>query len=333
MGNIDVHELVIPDLMKIRPLMNASRYKPYRFFSKGIEAKICDFWHDRIQKSITQENSKAFVADFQNNPIGFVVVNDLPWDSQIFQTKMAIIDELVVNSEENNPSEFTYALLEKVEISLRNDGYQFILIKINTDDMMTIHQLEYSGFLLVDTMLAYCLDFRKNTFNKISRPDYPEDIIFRNATLKDEFELMELARVSFQNHFGRYHSDPRIPHDRAIEVYVQWMKSCISGYADFFIVAEIKGRIAGLSIWKKASQLEKNLPIGISHYNLGAIHPDFAGRGLFSFLTYEGMKLFQGKTDIIEGPTHVNNYPVQRGYTRLGWQICDARHSFHKWLD
>jgi len=42
--------------------------------------------------------------------------------------------------------------------------------------------------------------------------------------------------------------------------------------------------------------------------------------------------LLDGIADCIEGPTHVNNYPVQRGYTKLLWRICDAHHSFHKWL-
>ena len=45
------------------------------------------------------------------------------------------------------------------------------------------------------------------------------------------------------------------------------------------------------------------------------MHPDYFGRGLFSSLTYEGMRRLPelGRVDRIEGPTHVNNYPVQRG--------------------
>jgi hypothetical protein len=111
------------------------------------------------------------------------------------------------------------------------------------------------------------------------------------------------------------------------------MNSSLNGYADYFVLAEIDNRIAGLSIWKKTSALEKKLPIRLGHYSIGAIHPDFFGRKLFSILTYEGMKLLQPEVDMIEGPTHINNYAVQRGYARLGWQISDARHSFHKWLD
>ena len=149
----------------------------------------------------------------------------------------------------------------------------------------------------------------------------------------NEGQLERLAEASFKNHFGRYHSDPRIPLEKAIQVYVEWMRSCIRGYADFILVAEIDKRIAGVSTWKKASILEKDLSLRISHYNIGAVHPDFSGMGLFSNLTYAGMQIFKDSADIIEGPTHVNNYPVQRGYQRLGWQVFDARHSFHKWLD
>jgi GNAT superfamily N-acetyltransferase len=199
--------------------------------------------------------------------------------------------------------------------------------------MSMIHCLENSGFQLVDTLLDYCVDYRITPFSSITEPKKTEDIVIRFAKPEDEKELEDLAKGAFKSHFGRFHADQHFTFDQATEVYVEWMRSSLRGYADYFILAEIEGRIAGLSIWKKTSQAEEQLPVKISHYSIGAVHPDFFGKGLFTRLTYEGMKLFNGKTDLIEGPTHINNYAVQRGYTRLNWQIYDARHSFHKWLD
>ena len=46
------------------------------------------------------------------------------------------------------------------------------------------------------------------------------------------------------------------------------------------------------------------------------------------------MGSLHGIADLIEGPTHVNNYGVQMGYLKMGWRVCsDARHSFHNWMD
>jgi hypothetical protein len=318
---------------KIKPILTASSFKPFRYAAKGIEGEMDQFWFNRITGSLNADSSQLIEVNSGNQLDGFIVINDLPWDSNIFKTRMACISEFVLDS--NCPRKELVAgeLVDKAIISAKKDGVQFLLCKVYTDDLVTIHALERAGFLLVDTLLDYQVDFRKTPFNNIPEQNPSEDTIIRFARIEDENELLDLAKASFANHYGRYHSDPKIPRTLATQVYVEWMHSSLRGYADYFVLAEIKGRIAGLSIWKKASNLEKSIPIRINHYSIGAIHADYFGRKLFSLLTYEGMKLLNQESDIIEGPTHINNYAVQRGYTRLGWQIGDARHSFHKWLD
>jgi hypothetical protein len=117
-----------------------------------------------------------------------------------------------------------------------------------------------------------------------------------------------------------------------IQMYEEWIKSSIDGYADWIIVAEYESRIAGYSVWKKPSPLEQEHGVRVGHYSIGAVHPDYFGKGVFSSVTFTGMGLFEGIADCIDGPTHINNYPVQQGYSKLSWKIRDAQHSFHKWL-
>ena len=318
---------------KIEPILATSPFKPFRYAAKGVEREMDQFWFNRISNSLHAESSQFIEMNYGDQLDGFIVINDLLWDSNIFKTRMASISEFVLDSNCSRKELVAGELVEKAIISAKNDGYKFLLCKVYTDDLVTIHALERTGFLLVDTLLDYYVDFRKTPFNKIPEQNPAEDTIIRFARLEDGNELTELAKASFVNHYGRYHSDPRIPRNLATQVYVEWMHSCLRGYADYFVLAEIEGKIAGLSIWKKTSDLEKTIPVRINHYSIGAIHPDYFGKKLFSLLTYEGMKLLNQESDIIEGPTHINNYGVQRGYTRLGWQIGDARHSFHKWLD
>ena len=319
-------------LSEIKPVLTSSPYRPYRYVANGFEGELDQFWFNRITATFNAQSSQLIEMNSEDRLDGFIVINDLPWDSNIFKTRMASISEFVLDSGCSRKEIVAGNLIEKAIISAKKDGYQFLLCKVYTDDLVAIHALERAGFLLVDTLLDYQVDFRKTPFNKIPEQNPAEDTIIRFASLKDENELSELANAAFVNHFGRYHSDPRISRSLATQVYVEWMHSCLRGYADYFILAEINGKITGLSIWKKTSNLEKSLPVRIDHYSIGAIHPEFFGRKLFSLLTYEGMKLLNQESDIIEGPTHINNYAVQRGYARLGWQIGDARHSFHKWL-
>jgi hypothetical protein len=90
--------------------------------------------------------------------------------------------------------------------------------------------------------------------------------------------------------------------------------------------------MAGYSVWKEPSALDRHHGIRIGHLSIAAMHPDFFGRGIFGALTREGMKRLRPPADWIEGPTHIDNRAVQRGSLRLGWQIAGAQHSLHKWL-
>lgn len=326
-------EITTLEIKSIEPLLSNSPFKPYRYIAKGIEKNIDQFWIDRIAKTMEINKTKSFTAELHNEPVGFISLNDLPWDSKIFNIPMASITEFVVDHNNSARYEIGQALIDKAIDWAKQSGYKFLLYKTYSDDLTSIHIMENSGFFLVDTLLDYAIDFRITPLDIIPSQNASDDVTIRFARPDDEQELVMLAENSFRNHFGRYHSDPHFSGEQAISVYTEWMRSSLCGYADYFILAEIGGRIAGLSIWKKTTDEEKKIPIRISHYSIGAIHPDFFGKKLFTILTYEGMKKFQGFTDIIEGPTHINNYPVQRGYTRLNWQIYDARHSFHKWLD
>ena len=117
-------------------------------------------------------------------------------------------------------------------------------------------------------------------------------------------------------------------------MYVEWIKSAFDGYADYILIAEEKGRVVGCSLWKNPSEMSRKWKIDDAHYSLGAVHPECAGKGVFRRLTADGLELFRGQgVRFVEGPTHVNNYRVQRAYRDLGFTFVDARHSFHRWFD
>jgi ribosomal protein S18 acetylase RimI-like enzyme len=184
----------------------------------------------------------------------------------------------------------------------------------------------------MDSLLDYVYDSRKYPLSGIPRPATAPDVLIRAATDADEDPLVELARLSFQEHFGRFHTDPHIPRAQATELYAEWIRSCCHGYADWVRVAEVNGALAGVAAWKKPAALALAHGLRVGHLSIVGIHPHYAGRGLFSALTYEGTFLLEGVADYISGPTHINNYPVQRGYDKLRWRIFDAQHAFHKWL-
>ena len=204
------------------------------------------------------------------------------------------------------------------------DG-DFLLCKAPPSDTTIIHALESNGFLLMDTLLNFVFDCRTRGLNG-GLPQVPEGFVLRLATSSDVELLVELAHASFANHFGRFHADPRIGHGTAMTIYEEWIRSCASGWADSIVVAMHGDRIAGYSAWKKPSALDQRHGIRLGHFSIGAVHPDFFGRGLFTALTRAGMEQLRSSTDWIEAPTHIDNYAVQRGFLRLGWRTVGAQH-------
>jgi len=117
------------------------------------------------------------------------------------------------------------------------------------------------------------------------------------------------------------------------KVYQEWVGSSFSGAADWMLIAAVNDQIAGYSVWKKASELEVKHSFDIARCTLAGIHPEFFGRGLYTTLTFEGMRIAQQFANHLDGPAHVSHYPVHRAMLKLGWKIAGVRHSFHKWLE
>ena len=333
MSKSGISTLCLEQIGQVKPLIEKSRQKPHRFLLGKLQGDlIVSFWLNEMADLFRQQGGEIFVIVKERDIVGMAVYSDLPWDTRVIGNRMGALKYIVVDPDSSQKQDTVKQLLHHVEDWAISRGIEFLLCKIHTDDMSTVHALEKRGFLLMDTLLDCVYDSRRDPLRNVPRPPLPQGFTIRLAGEDDMEELVAVAQAAFRDHFGRFHSDQRISERQAILVYEEWVRSSCEGYADWILVVEIDGKIVGYSVWKKPSPLEQSLGIRLGHYSIGAIHPNYHGRGLFRALTYAGMELFEGIADYIEGPTHINNYSVQRAYTKLRWRICDARHSFHKWL-
>lgn len=333
MSRVDIVLLPFEHIEQIRPLLSRCVFKPYRFLAKDTPEEIDDYWFSEIVlNAVRDNNGQAFIAREKETITGLAVYADLPWDSKVFARRMGAIKALVVDPAANQQDEVANSLFSHAVNWASTNRIDFLMAKTQTDDTVVIRTLERQGFQLVDTLLDYVYDARRYPLAGMMRPDPARGVNIRLAEPGDTEELVELGKLAFKTHFGRYHSDSQLPGDGVAKVYGEWARSSAAGYADWIVVAESNRELVGYSIWKKPTPYEQNMRVRMGHYSIAAVHPDYSGRGLFSALTYAGMEILKDLCDCIEGPTHINNYGVQRGYTKLNWHICDAHHSFHKWL-
>jgi GNAT superfamily N-acetyltransferase len=332
MYQVDVSALALDEITTLKPLLEASHQKPYRFLLPASSQRDLDtFWLNDIALTI-EHGGRAFAAWDAGRICGAVVYADLPWETAIINRKMGALKYVVVPPNALHQRDGFAHLLDCAVEWAASSGIEFLLCKAYTDDAPTIHALQSRDFLLMDTLLDYVYDFRGVPLQDIPSATTCDGVTVREAGTSDVDELVDVAHASFHDHFGRFHFDERIGNVLAGKIYEEWIRSSVRGYADSILVAEVEGKIAGYSASKKPSVQELSHGIRMGHLSIVAVHPSYRRRGLFNILTRAAMKLFEDIADYIEGPTHLNNYALHRGYARLAWQPRDARHSFHRWL-
>lgn len=298
-------------------------YGPYRFLLRHLPCEIKNFWKGYLES--VSDSAKTILISGSN--ASFIAIQELPWESQLFNKKMGSIVCLLSEPDPISRSEAASTLVTEAVRAAKGLSWDFLMAKVYTDDFPLIFALEQARFSLVDTVLDYVCQPNLSPI----QTEHSLPYVVRSAHHQDQVDVVNLYSLAFANHFGRFHADPVLSKLNPTKAYRQWAYAAFSGFADKIIVAEDVQGIIGASFWKNPSTLEQKHQLGMAHYSIGAVHPRASGLGVFTEITRAGVAQFQDLR-FIEGPTHINNYGVQRGYERLNWRIEDARHTFHLWL-
>jgi RimJ/RimL family protein N-acetyltransferase len=322
--------LAAAEAESLRESLGSLLYGPLRAWPGEMPAdRRADYWLDEIRSVLSSPGSAAFVARVDGRTAGLAVVADQVWETRALGRQMAGIRYLAAAGDSFERAAILERLLDEAVRHAKERGAECLVHRTFADDAPAIHALERRGFLLVDTLLDCVYDYPRDGAPPHS--SLPPDVLVRPVASEDLDGLLEVSRRAFAVHSGRFHSDERIPHDRAVGIYEEWIRSCVEGWADWVLAAECRGVIVGYSAWKKPSETERRHEIALGHYSIGAVVPEHSARGLFRALTLEGIRLLAGHAQRVEGPTHVTNVPVQRAYAALGWRVAGARHGFHRW--
>ena len=326
-----IARLDLPSIDELKEALPHFTHKPLPHLSYLKRDQIEGYWLDDIARGLGEQSSTAFVSCAADRINGLVLYGDSPWDTKVIGEPVAVIKYFVGTGADD--SRVLDQLLDEVQRHAASRDIHLLTCKVQPLQFAAIHALERYGFLLMDTLLDFFFDFSRTPFDKISPPQRLDGLQVRLANPEDLPDLLALTETAFAKHFGRYNSDPKMPAGTGTKVYQEWVRSSFTGAADWILIAEVNDQIAGYSVWKKASALEVKHCFDIARCTLAGIHPEFFGRGLYTTLTFEGMRIAQQFANHLDGPAHVSHYPVHRAMLKLGWKIAGVRHSFHKWLE
>jgi ribosomal protein S18 acetylase RimI-like enzyme len=324
-----IAQLDLAAIDDLREALPRFAHKPLTHLSYLKRGQVEAYWLDEIARDLADESSIAFASRISDRINGLVLYGDSPWDTKVVGRRVAVIKHV---TEADGAQDVLDDLVGKVIRHAARRGIDCLTCKVQPLHFGAIHALERHGFHLMDTLLDFLFDFSRTPLESIAYAKRLTGLRVRLAQPKDLPEVLALNEKAFAKYFGRYHADPKLPPGTGTKIYDQWVRSSFGGWADWILIAEVDGRIAGYSVWKKASELEVKHSFDIAHCNLAGIHPDFFGQGLYTALTLEGMRIGQSCAEHLDGPAHISNYPVHRAMLKLGWTIAGVRHSFHRWF-
>ena len=209
--------------------------------------------------------------------------------------------------------------------SLKKKSVRLVIARVPLTNVPLINKLEVEGFQYKDSQLTYnyCLD-------RILPDRDCKELIITDYMPAHYDQIMSLTEKSFSN-YGHYFADDRIDKSKCRLIYMDWIDRCCTSkhVSDFFLVAEYNSKVAGYLALKTENEVEGNFGRGV----IGAVSPDFRGKGVFKEINIES--LHRGRTmglTRVENNVLTTNYPVIRTYSSLSYYVIASSITMHCWL-
>lgn len=254
---------------------------------------------------------------------GVLLFERLAFDSEHFGVESGRINDFVIDDElQDGESVLTAtsllrAFLEEAE----SRGFVFIQCKLDARYLKAASCLEEEGFSLVSREVALLKELGEEKESGLTRP----------FTGNDVETIASLSRRCYT--LTRFHSDPRIPRERADELQATWARNCcLHGLADQVLVVESAGKVVGYL----ACGIE-NSPRFI-HSLLGRIilvcvDPASQGSGFGSALLKDAERwCFHAGCTHLCVETQLKNDAAIRAYTARGFRESYGLLAFHRWM-
>lgn len=215
----------------------------------------------------------------------------------------------------------------------RAEGVRFLIARCPVEAISSAQAMEDAGFRLMDTLIYYRRDLRRESGAHSDSPRQNADgsaITIRAANVADAEAVQQIAAGAFSGYLSHYHADPRLRREDCDAVYQEWaLNSVLSPQvADAVLIAEDGRQNAlGFLTLRKLSETETDGP-------LFAAAPQAQGRGVGKALMMHGLRWSaEQNADFMLMSTQVTNTRSPKIWVSLGFAPHHAEYTFHKWFD
>ena len=305
--------------------LNFSQYKE---LSKDDLIKIFDTELKMIK--IRNYDPKMFLLTKNDLLSGLITIENLEWDTSIFGIKMGrYVHTYLTNKCQFNNVEMRGFINHALD-EFKKRKIEHISIKSDANNWMMIKTLQSMGFILMDTLIDYSFDLRKDKVN-----NFDSDSKIRSIKEDDIESVINLCRniySAFQ--YDRFHRETLFQRENSTNLYVEWIKNQIYRDAEEITIAEKDGEIVGFSALKVYNEVNKDIKIKFADMILNGVSESVRGMNIFTSMIKN--QLLYGKMiniGIMKTTCHVSNISVQRSLIKMGFKPSYVQHTFHKILN
>ncbi|HEY6806738.1 MAG TPA: GNAT family N-acetyltransferase [Pyrinomonadaceae bacterium] len=314
-----LHTCASKDWSQISALIESWPFKPLARLRSQDSPDLFALTAGRVIRTLESDNGAAWMMVQQNRTQGFTALTMLPWDSQQLGFAAGRIDYLVAEGGYPQQHETKKALLRRVLNEANRRGIWHLNVRVDVNDLSTLHVLEETGFITVDNILTFALDL---TTHELSAVEH--DFTIRQATIDDSERAAQLALNIFTK--DRFHSDPLINKDRADKLHAEWVRnSCKGVAADVVLSAKTDEQLLGFITCKVQRETPVEFGQMIGTIVLVGCDEKARGCGIGRALISAALDwLKQQGCDVVEVGTQLRNVPASRLYQKCGFQLVGA---------
>jgi hypothetical protein len=318
-----IYSLEKPSSEELKPLISNCKFISLKEY--GIKEDLIVSCIANDLSEIISKNGSVFVAEEQGIVTGLISIEKLDWDTNHFGMDIFKISHLYAAGNYWESVNVKQKLILHLQTkALQNQSFH-VSVRVYKEDLSSIHSLEYCSFRLMDVLVTYFIDLRKQ--NKVKIENSAHVRTFKQEEIP---QLVEIAQICFKDNpvaTDRFKADPTLFKEKSSDVYVQWLLNSCNDPTAHVLVAEVDNKPVGFNICNITKpRCETNVRVGT--ISLTAVKTSERNKLVASSMLNASLDWFADKADIVETGGQASNFAIQKVWTNTGFNIRRAQCGF-----
>lgn len=297
------------------------KFDQYLNYPSAKEKSWEAFLKYRMETALESDEITLF-GDLYKGYAVILLVKISKWDKEHFGFKVANLSVLVPSFDEDYKIVLK-GLLGKLLSFLKSENVKFISVRINGDDINSIHCFEESGFNYFEDVIW--------PVHKCVRSDASKDIYTRLMVQTDLENVIQIAS-KYQYQRGHFHCDKNFDVNKVNSLYGKWVETAYRN-GDPIVVAEYEEKVVGYFVVKMDKNLSDYLGYSYGRLKSLAINSTIRGKGIGRAL-FEGSisKLMEIGAEYIDSGYSTKNHISAKLHMNCDFYSVYEEVTFHKWI-